>query len=188
MKIRNIFGNEYSGTIGKKITASRWKGIEYIRKFFIPQNPNTALQQEHRALFSGAVDSWHGLTSEEKDAYELMAVKMTGMNLYVKRWMEAARNQTPLPVPQPLAVQVTDSDGYALQGVVVKFKRRSQLIRELKTDVNGRARMVLTMEDAPYDVETVADGYTVQRMVDLTPSATGTVSLTVTPIAPPVTI
>ena len=83
---------------------------------------------------------------------------------------------------------MTDSDGYALQGVVVKFKRRSQLIRELKTDVNGRARMVLTMEDAPYDVETVADGYTVQRMVDLTPSASGTVSLTVTPIAPPVTV
>ncbi|MFH0816045.1 MAG: hypothetical protein V1934_04440, partial [Methanobacteriota archaeon] len=179
-------GNEYSGTIGKKITASRWKGIEYIRKFFVPQNPNTVLQQEHRALFTGAVDSWHTLTSEQKDAYELMAVKMTGMNLYVKRWLEAARNQTPLPVPQPLAVQVTDAEGYALQGVVVKFKRRSKLIREIKTGANGRASLVLPLEDAPYDVETSADGYTVQRMVDLTPSAAGTVSLTVTPVAPPV--
>ena len=181
MKIKNIMGNEYSGTIGGKVTASRWKGIEYIRGYVIPQNPNTPLQEQQRMHFTQAVDSWHTLTQDERDAYELLAVKMTGFNLYVKRFLEALRNSIPFPPPQLLTVEVFDNESYRLADVVVKYYRGSKFIREIRTDSLGRASLALTLEDAPYIVEVVAQGYGTQRMTDLRPGI-NTITTTITPI------
>jgi hypothetical protein len=181
MKIKNVMGNEYSGTIGNKVVAASWKGIEYIRGFRIPQNPKTPLQMEQRTYFTAAVGSWHTLTQEQRDAYELMAVRMTGFNLYVKRFLEALRNSTPMPPPQSLTVEVFDNESYRLADVVVKYYRGSKFIREIRTDSLGRASLALTLEDAPYIVEVVAQGYGTQRMTDLRPGIS-TVTATITPI------
>ena len=181
MKIKNIMGNEYSGTLGNKVTAASWKGIEYIRGYKIPQNPKTPLQMDHRAKFSSAVDAWHFLDQEQRDAYEAMSVRMTGFNLYVKRFLEALRNATPMPPPSKLTVEVLDSESYRLQGAVVKYYRGSRFIKELLTDALGRAELTLTLEDGPYTVEVVAQGYGTQRYTNLSPGI-NVVNATVSPV------
>ena len=124
----------------------------------------------------------------------------------VEHWFQAQKEPTPenaqriLAEPNPAKAkrmgkicvlrpdwnQVKEQVMY--QGVAAKFMRRTRFIKETKTDALGRARLVLTVDDAPYDVETVADGYTTRRTVDLVPSASGNVSMTITPTAPPVTV
>lgn len=47
-----------SGTIGKAITFSVWKGIPYARVRVIPANPNSTGQQEIRGVFSTLCEMW----------------------------------------------------------------------------------------------------------------------------------
>ncbi|MDI6917873.1 MAG: DUF6266 family protein, partial [Thermoplasmatales archaeon] len=131
MKIKNIFGNEYSGTIGDVVTAASWKGIRYIRKWFKPTNPRTELQIDHRELFDRAVDSWHDLTGLQKEAYDRAAVKMTGFNLYVKRHIEDAlagsASQLQL-VPRELEIPVVDEKGKAVPDATVRIMKGSRVL------------------------------------------------------------
>ena len=47
-----------TGTIGKTITFSRWRGIKYARQRIIPSNPQTTEQSKTRDVFSMLVDAW----------------------------------------------------------------------------------------------------------------------------------
>ena len=91
MKLLNIFGNRYRGTLGKDLVASSWKGIPYIREYQVPRNPKTELQLEHRALFAEAVELWHALEESERDVYNKAAKRMTGYNLFIRQYIRAAR-------------------------------------------------------------------------------------------------
>ena len=91
MRIQNIFGTEFSGTIGKSMIASSWKGIPYMRTYTVPKDPKTELQLEHRALWARAVDAWHALGPDEKRRYSKAARRMTGYNLYIKEYIKAVR-------------------------------------------------------------------------------------------------
>lgn len=78
-----------SGTIYKSLTASIWKGRNYIRGYFIPANPNTAGQQAQRALMSSAVSGWQGLTAIMPDSPPLSKEN------YKDQWDIAARDVYP---------------------------------------------------------------------------------------------
>lgn len=52
-----------SGTLGKAITFSSWKGIPYARVRVIPANPNTSGQQEVRGVFSTLTEMWKRMPS-----------------------------------------------------------------------------------------------------------------------------
>lgn len=69
LKITNLIGNEYKGSIGKSITASKWKGRNYLKKWFKPTNPNTARQQLIRGYMGTANSTWQGLNNFQKAAY-----------------------------------------------------------------------------------------------------------------------
>lgn len=47
-----------TGSIGKSIVFSTWKGIKTAREHVSPANPNTALQQAQRSIFSVIVAFW----------------------------------------------------------------------------------------------------------------------------------
>jgi len=47
-----------SGKLANTLVAFTWKGINVMRQFKIPTNPNTAAQQTQRTLFSAMVLSW----------------------------------------------------------------------------------------------------------------------------------
>ena len=47
-----------SGTVASTLTASKWKGINYMRQRVIPQNPNSFKQLAIRGLISDASKAW----------------------------------------------------------------------------------------------------------------------------------
>lgn len=47
-----------SGTVAKTLTASKWKGINYMRQRVIPTYSNTTLQAAIRSLIRDASQAW----------------------------------------------------------------------------------------------------------------------------------
>jgi len=78
-----------SGTIYKALTASIWKGRNYIRGYCRPTNPNTAAQIAQRDLMAAAVLAWQGLTAVTPDSGAL------GDGVYKDKWNVAARDVYP---------------------------------------------------------------------------------------------
>lgn len=77
-----------SGTIFQTLTASIWKGRNYIKGYTIPSNPDTDLQKAQRALMAAAVLGWQGLDDPTKANWNTFAATcqppMSGFNAYVK--------------------------------------------------------------------------------------------------------
>lgn len=95
VKISNIFGDTYSGQAGKAGVFANWKGRPYRRKYVIPSNPNTTMQQNVRTSFENAVDKWHVFLSLQRAAYGYMStgLVMSGFNLLVSRWQKMTAAQ-----------------------------------------------------------------------------------------------
>jgi len=98
VRINNVFGNVYSGAIGKSLIASSWKGEEYIRAYTKPRNPRTQAQRAHRSLFAEAVEAWRGLTPEKKKVLDREAVGMSGFNLFISRFIRERQERRPILV------------------------------------------------------------------------------------------
>ena len=78
-----------SGSIYNTLTASIWKGRNYIRGWFRPSNPKTAAQFTQRSLLAAAVLAWQGLTAVTPVSDPLAD------ELYKDKWNEAAREVYP---------------------------------------------------------------------------------------------
>lgn len=91
VKITNMFGDEYSGAVGKSGVFATWKGIQYRRKYAIPANPNTSKQVSVRTDFKNAVIEWHAYNSLQRAAFGYLASGkgMSGFNMLVQRWQKA---------------------------------------------------------------------------------------------------
>ena len=85
-----LFSLSASGQIAKTLVYGDWKGIDVVRKYTIPANPNTAGQQTQRGYFAAAVEDWHtdGFTAIDVVAWNLYAlalkVAQSGFNVLVK--------------------------------------------------------------------------------------------------------
>jgi len=88
VKIKNIFGDEYSGAAGKSGVFAKWKGRQYRRKYVVPANPKTTMQTNVRNYFTSAIALWHTWSSLQKKAYSYLAtgLVLSGFNLMVRRW------------------------------------------------------------------------------------------------------
>jgi len=88
VKVSNVFGDVYSGQVGKAGVFASWRGIQYRRKYVIPSNPNTPAQQKVRNSFANAVDKWHTFNSLQQQAYAPLASGQpkTGYNIFIGRW------------------------------------------------------------------------------------------------------
>jgi len=78
-----------SGSIYNTLTASIWKGRNYIRGWFRPSNPKTAAQFEVRTKLAEAVAAWQALTPV-KPGYGA-----AGDETYKDMWNLAARDVYP---------------------------------------------------------------------------------------------
>lgn len=117
VKIINIFGDEYSGQAGKAGVFAKWKGRQYRRKYVIPSNPKTTMQQVVRNHFSNAIDKWHILHSLQRLAYSYLAtgLVMSGFNLMVKRWQQAACSGEETPIDPIMGIKQVASDSTTRQ-------------------------------------------------------------------------
>jgi len=100
VKIINIFGDVYSGQAGKAGVFAKWKGRQYRRKYVIPANPKTTMQQLIRGYFTNAIAAWHTYHSIQRLVYSYLAtgLVMSGFNLLVSRWQKAATKALTLPL------------------------------------------------------------------------------------------
>lgn len=77
-----------SGTVAKSMTFGVWKGIQWVRGWVKPANPDTADQQTARARIAAAVASWltdtgvHDFWNSEAEG-----MAMSGYNLYVREYV-----------------------------------------------------------------------------------------------------
>lgn len=78
-----------SGTIYNTLTASIWKGRNYIRGFFRPTNPKTDAQFTVRTLLATAVAAWQALEAV------MPASGAAGAETYKDQWNIAARDVYP---------------------------------------------------------------------------------------------
>lgn len=78
-----LFSLDARGTVGESITYSIWKGINYVRRRVVPENPQTALQQAIRQSFSDAVLNWQSLSAGDKALWDAAAPDgMSGFNYH----------------------------------------------------------------------------------------------------------
>lgn len=107
VKIINIFGDVYSGQAGKAGVFAKWKGRQYRRKYVIPSNPKTTMQQLIRGYFTNAIAAWHTYHSIQRLVYSYLAtgLVMSGMNLLVSRWQKKAVALLTLPLDPPEGIK-----------------------------------------------------------------------------------
>jgi len=148
MRINNIFGTKFKGAIGKDMIASSWKGKEYVKAYTHPSNPRTEAQQEHRAIFARAVETWHKLELCQREFYNRVAVEMTGYNLFISRYIAAVKNEREPEVP--LIVSWKPEDMGQAQGCASSVLLGQRLIFSLMLS-DGGGEIALTRSDAPYE-------------------------------------
>jgi len=87
-----------SGTIGKALTFSKWKGINYVRQHTVPTNPKSAAQTTQRTAFSTAVAAWQALLenvqTEWNDRAKELGYNMSGFNFYVQQYLAQGMEPT----------------------------------------------------------------------------------------------
>lgn len=113
VKIKNIFGDEYSGAAGKAGVFAKWKGRQYRRKYVIPANPKTTMQTTVRNFFTAAIALWHTWSSLQKRAYSYLAtgLVLSGFNLLVRRYQKwKLKGKTAVDDPQQGIKQIGVGD------------------------------------------------------------------------------
>jgi len=90
VKVTSVLGLKFSGQLGKTVVFANWKGVDYMRAYAEPSNPNTPAQQAVRGSFTNAVDKWHTFNTVQRGAYGYLASgeKYSGYNLFVSRWQK----------------------------------------------------------------------------------------------------
>ncbi|MCX7919490.1 MAG: DUF6266 family protein [bacterium] len=86
-----LFSFDARGQIGKALVYAVWKGINYVRRYVVPQNPNTVDQQTIRSYFTTAVNAYQAENATTKSAWETYAGNLSrpqsGFNAYVGKYI-----------------------------------------------------------------------------------------------------
>ena len=87
-----LFSFDARGQIGHAIVYSIWKGINYVRQYCVPQNPNTVNQQTIRSYFATSVPAYQALDAEHKGLWETYAEGLSspqsGFNAFVGKYIK----------------------------------------------------------------------------------------------------
>lgn len=88
-----FFSLDARGTIAQTITASFWRGINYMRARVVPHNPQTTAQTAVRQALSDGVSKWRFgvIPSASKAQWNTYAKGLgeSGFNRYMRKYMEA---------------------------------------------------------------------------------------------------
>lgn len=89
-----LFSLDASGTLGKAIVYSKWKGRNYVRERVIPSNPKSGPQTGRRAMFKWLTQHWAGLITSTKASWQTLADQIIAapVNAFVKQGMEDWHN------------------------------------------------------------------------------------------------
>ena len=184
MKVENVFGNRYSGSVGKQLTAATWKGRNYVKRYFKPAQPRTSRQVAQRATFTAGVTKWQTFTATQKRAYSWMErylkKAVSNFNMMLSSYINIIVGGAAYSDPEDGAVHVQDSvTTNDIEGAHVVIKKAGQSVQygDGYTEADGDFDLGVAVEDQNYDVTVSAAGYTTQTQSDKT--AAQVVALTV---------
>ena len=180
MKIRNIFGNVYRGALGKAMVGSKWKSVDYIRKYVVPTNPKTQLQRFQRNVMDQAITTWPLLTREQQRAYNRLAEGMSGFNEFTRRLVFLIRNQMVYILPMEGDTKIVDPSSNPIPNATIVLSKGTKIVYKGMTNAAGKSHYALTMEDGPYDVLVTALGFQEYRVESQLPGDILT-TITLTP-------
>ena len=85
-----------SGKIGNALVFASWKGIDYARTWVIPENPNTANQQEVRGCFSTLTEMYKRMPQLARDPWQAAALglPLTDRNIHIQQNVPVLKDQT----------------------------------------------------------------------------------------------
>lgn len=112
-----------SGKLGGALVFFNWKGIDVVREYVVPTNPNTALQQVQRGYLRTLVDAIHAaqahgtpLVGADQVAYANLAnaqgKTMTWFNMACKLGLDALRGADGRCVYRAGTMSDTDKDDF----------------------------------------------------------------------------
>lgn len=102
------------GTVAKVLTASSWKGRDYMKQCFVPHNPKSTRQVARRATMTDGVSKWRFRSDLISAAHKTLWAsygdkhQISGFNRFMKFYMEqnydvaTGAKVTPQVVPAPL--------------------------------------------------------------------------------------
>ena len=102
-----------SGTVAKTLTASTWKGREYMKQRFVPSNPKSTRQVARRSTMTDGVSKWRFrsdlISAANKTLWASYGDKhqISGFNRFMHFYMNENYSKitgavvTPQIVPQP---------------------------------------------------------------------------------------
>ncbi|MGQ9847534.1 MAG: hypothetical protein ACUVQP_08560 [Bacteroidales bacterium] len=90
-----LLGISATGQLGKSLVYFNWKGLNVVRRYIIPTNPRSGLQQTQRGYFSDAIEAFHNanFTVEDRQAWNTLASlspsPMSGFNAFIQGYISA---------------------------------------------------------------------------------------------------
>jgi hypothetical protein len=101
-----LFSLDASGSLGKTIVYSKWRGRNYVRQHVIPTNPRSGLQVGIRAVFGYMSSNWAALSDAIKADWIAEGVRdnITGLDAMIRYNVGLARRnlgwwEEPSPTP-----------------------------------------------------------------------------------------
>jgi len=79
-----------SGKFADTLVFSKWKGINYARRWLKPHNPRTDAQRAQRHELATAVFAWQQLDTATQESWNVAAkgLAMSGFNYYVQQYIK----------------------------------------------------------------------------------------------------
>lgn len=106
-----MFGLDARGSVGKSVTYSIRKGVNYVKVFTSPSNPQTSPQNYVRLTFADGVSKWRfgTISSPNKSLWAYYAIGTTesGFNRFMRYYLNANYDKvtqtpvTPQVIPTP---------------------------------------------------------------------------------------
>ena len=92
------------GAFAKSMVFGGWKGIQWARMYFIPQNPQTDAQDAIRLIFSQGVQRWQGggavVAADWETAAQATGKTLSGFNFFMSEYINSMRaGETPSDTP-----------------------------------------------------------------------------------------
>jgi len=93
-----LFSLGAAGQLGKALVYADWKGIPYARTYVIPENPNSANQQEVRGIFKTLTEMWKRMPQLARDPFQafVRGKTLTDRNAHIQASALALKNQANL--------------------------------------------------------------------------------------------
>ena len=97
------------GTLADTLTASVWKGVNYLRQRVVPHNPQSVAQTAIRTVMTDGVSKWRfgSLSQLHKNYWNTYAKGLaeSGFNRFIRSYVAvnyaAGAKKTPAVIPNP---------------------------------------------------------------------------------------